>query len=126
MIWEGIHVHTGYICRQGRRRKQTSAALVRILHRTASPYYELMESFWETEAVSLHILTHDQTFIHPEELSGHHPVFGLNSVSPQCTFGLLHCHLSCSHITFQLQQSPRLTVPARATRTHKHCEEVSE
>lgn len=93
---------------------------------TASPYYELMESFWETEAVSLHILTHDQTFIHPEELSGHHPVFGLNSVSPQCTFGLLHCHLSCSHITFQLQQSPRLMVPAGATRTHKHCEEVSE
>lgn len=45
MICEGIFVHTSYICRYGKRSKKVSAGLVRILHRTASPYCELMQSF---------------------------------------------------------------------------------
>lgn len=45
VIWEGIFVHTRYICRYGERRKKVSEGLVRILHKTASPYCELMQSF---------------------------------------------------------------------------------
>lgn len=118
MIWEGIYVHTGYICRYGKRRKTISVGLVRILQRTASPYCELMQRFWERDAVSLHILIHDQMLIHPAELSGHHPVSGLNSLSSQCTLVfsivIFPPPISCS----SSQQSPRLMVPAVAIRTH--------
>lgn len=78
MIWEGTHVHTGYICRYSKRRKKTPVGWMRILHRTASPYCELMQSFWQRDAISLHILTHDQMLIHLAKLSGHHPVFGFS------------------------------------------------
>lgn len=53
-----------------RERKKISVGLLRILHRTASPNWELMKSFWERDAVSLHVLTHDQMLLHLAELSG--------------------------------------------------------
>lgn len=118
MIWEGSYVHTGCICRYGKGREKNSVGLVRILHRTASPYCELMQRFWERDAVSLHILTHDQMLIHLAELSGQNPVSGLNSLSPSALLvfstAVFPAPISCS----SSQQSPRLVVPAVAIRTH--------
>jgi len=73
-----MHVQIGCTSRYGKRRKKIAVGLVRVLHRTARPYYEPMESFGEKDVVSLHILTCNKQLIRPAELSGHHPVFGLH------------------------------------------------
>lgn len=51
---------------------------MRILHRTACPYYELMQSFGEKDVVSPHILICNEKLVCLAELSGHHPVCGVN------------------------------------------------
>lgn len=62
----------------GQEMKNITADLVRILHRTASSYHELMQSFWEKDVASLHILTCDKKFLSLAELCGHHCVFELH------------------------------------------------
>lgn len=54
-----------------------TVGVVRVLHRTASPYHELMQSFGERDVVSPHILTCHETLIHLAQLSGHHRVCGM-------------------------------------------------